>query len=438
MNRLPDFSQMSVAVFGDVMLDRYWDGQTSRISPEAPVPIVHINPSKTKECLGGAGNVALNMVALGAKVSLFGLCGFDQAGDILEQQLCSRGIDTHLFRVKDLPTVTKLRILSLQQQMLRLDFEEVFANADHSELLNDFLAHLENNRPDMIILSDYAKGTLANPQLLIQAARRLNIPVLVDPKRQDFSAYHGAALITPNFKEFEAVVGTCADEAAINARGMGLINDHDLEGLLITRGAEGMTLLRRHQPPLHLHAKAREVYDVTGAGDTVVAVFAAALACKTSWDFATVLANTAAAIVVGKVGAANVTREELASELKATLHPPSASKIIPLKAAANLMALGHAAGEKIALFAEHFDLLTVDILERLRAAKSAGHQLMVAISTDETISQITGAPPIHPLEARISVIAALRVVDWVFAGTTQEIAHLLPDILCVEQPLVIG
>lgn len=431
MNHLPDFTRARIAVFGDVMLDKYWGGNTSRISPEAPVLIVHVK--NRKECPGGAGNVALNIASLGAKVSLFAHCGADEAGDTLAIQLRERGINAQLLRLADIPTVTKLRVLSVHQQLLRLDFEEIQANPDQSALISSFIDHLSMDRPDTIILSDYAKGTLSDPQTLIQAARAANIPVLVDPKRDDFSAYRGATLITPNYKEFEAVVGPCHDDDMIHTRGFNLLVSHDLAGLLITRGEKGMTLLRQHHAPFHLPAQAREVFDVTGAGDTVVATFAAAMACNADWEFATTLANAAAAIVVGKVGAAAVTPAELSQHLESSVSRPqnAAAKILSPQNAITALTEARAKAKKIAIVADFFDMLNPEHLANFNAATKDADLVVAIIYDDNAFTESYN--PIHSLEARISVLSALRMVDWVVPANAWEADELVesvePDVL---------
>ena len=314
---LPDFSAGRVLIAGDVMLDRYWQGPTHRISPEAPVPVVKVERDEYRA--GGAGNVALNIAALGARAALVGMIGNDEAGRLLAERVRAAGVDAHLLEVPGHPTITKLRVISRHQQLIRLDFEENFARAECAGIDTEFAAALPGC--GAVVLSDYGKGTLSEVAGLIDIARVAGLPVVVDPKGTDFARYRGATLLTPNLSEFEAVVGHCADEATLRARGEALRGELDLQALLITRSERGMTLLRADQPPLDLPTRARDVFDVTGAGDTVVAVLAAGLACGQPLAEATALANLAAGIVVGKLGTATVSRAELAAALADTAAP---------------------------------------------------------------------------------------------------------------------
>ncbi len=304
---MPPFDRARVLVLGDIMLDRYWEGPTSRISPEAPVPVVRVE--RITDRPGGAGNVALNVTALGAAAELGGYTGEDEMADSLQDMLGGAGVSCRFTRVAGRPTATKLRVISRQQQLIRLDFEDTAPAAagpgladSHGASLADFGA---------VVLSDYAKGALADPQPLIAAARAAGVPVLVDPKSADFARYRGASLLTPNLQELEAVVGSCSGEAELVARGGALMAELELGALLVTRGERGMTLLQPGQQELHLPARAREVYDVTGAGDTVIAVLGAALAAGATLPVAVALSNIAASIVVGKLGTATVSAPEL-------------------------------------------------------------------------------------------------------------------------------
>ena len=271
---IPDFHKARVLVFGDVMLDRYWGGPTSRISPEAPVPVVKIQDTENRA--GGAGNVALNIAVLGSGVDLLGITGNDDNASLLEGLLQKSGVECRFQRHPLNPTITKLRIISRQQQLIRLDFEEAFDATDLTSLYQAFEERVA--QAGVVILSDYGKGALSNPQKLIQAAKRQQVPVLIDPKGTEFEKYRGATLITPNLSEFEAVVGRCADDEILVAKARTLIQDYDFEAVLVTRSEKGMTLVQKGAEPFHLPTRAREVYDVTGAGDTVISVLAAALA----------------------------------------------------------------------------------------------------------------------------------------------------------------
>ncbi|MDH5785943.1 MAG: D-glycero-beta-D-manno-heptose-7-phosphate kinase, partial [Chromatiales bacterium] len=289
------------------MLDRYWQGETSRISPEAPVPVVRVE--QIEERAGGAGNVALNIAALGGKAVVQGLTGQDEAADALARTLQGAGVACHFERLEGYPTITKLRVLSRHQQLIRLDFEDGFPGCDLSGLQQRFADQVSDAA--VVVLSDYSKGALREAATLIELARAAGKPVVIDPKGTDFTPYRGATVITPNMHEFEAVVGHCADDDEVVQKGEVLRDELGLEALLITRSEKGMTLLQRGEEPLHIPTKAREVYDVTGAGDTVVSVLAASLAAGSSLREATVLANVAAGVVVGKLGTATVSVAEL-------------------------------------------------------------------------------------------------------------------------------
>ena len=304
---IPDFTRARVLVAGDVMLDRYWTGPTQRISPEAPVPVVRIQKNESRP--GGAANVALNTAALGVKTRLLGVVGRDEPAKLLRDGLDGQGVVTAFLESQDKPTITKLRVLSRNQQLIRLDFEDNFAVLESAGIEQAFEAALDGS--GALVLSDYGKGTLAQVGSLIRVAREHRVPIVVDPKGTDFGRYCGATVLTPNLAEFEAVVGHCSDEAALRERGEALREALDLEALLVTRSERGMTLLQKGQVPLDLATRARDVFDVTGAGDTVVAVLGAGLACGLSLADATAFANLAAGVVVGKLGTATVSIDEL-------------------------------------------------------------------------------------------------------------------------------
>jgi D-beta-D-heptose 7-phosphate kinase/D-beta-D-heptose 1-phosphate adenosyltransferase len=293
------------------MFDRYWHGATTRISPEAPVPVVKVENDEYRA--GGAGNVALNAASLGAAVSLTGLVGQDEAARLLAEKLSTGGVQCCLVEVPEHPTITKLRVVSRHQQLIRLDFENDFTATKTTGIEKCFAVLLDT--AGAVVFSDYGKGTLAQVAGLIGAARGRALPVVVDPKGTDFGRYRNASVITPNMGEFEAVVGACPDEATLRERGEALREHLSLEALLITRSERGMTLIQKGQPPLDLPTHARDVFDVTGAGDTVVATLGVCLAGGLDLPRATRLANVAAGIVVGKLGTTAVSRAELAEAL---------------------------------------------------------------------------------------------------------------------------
>ncbi len=294
-------------VVGDVMLDRYWFGDVERISPEAPVPIVKV--ARNEERPGGAGNVARRAAALGAQVMLISVVGDDEAGRTLERLLAAARVRTSLHRDATLPTTVKLRVIGRQQQLLRIDFETVPSH----EILATKLADYERVFPefDAVVLSDYGKGGLAHIERMIEQARARNIPVLVDPKGEDYHRYHGATLLTPNRAEFRQVAGSWRTEAELASKAQQLRAELALDALLITRAEEGMSLFT-DAGFLNFPAEAREVYDVSGAGDTVIATLGALLGAHADLASAVRIANQAAGIVVGKLGTAVVHPDELA------------------------------------------------------------------------------------------------------------------------------
>lgn len=425
---MPHFDRAHVLVVGDVMLDRYWHGGTSRVSPEAPVPVVKVNQVEDRP--GGAGNVALNIAALGAGASLIGVIGKDEAGSVLQSRLKAAGICTDFQVSNNKPTITKLRVVSRHQQLLRMDFEEPFDAADSSDFLTKARALIPHM--DAVLLSDYAKGSLQDCQSLIALARQASVPVLVDPKGSDFARYRGATLLTPNLVEFESVVGRCRTEQEIAAKGAVLMQQFDLQGLLVTRGENGMTLLRPQQPEMHLPARAREVFDVTGAGDTVIAVLAAVIAAGQSMPEAVAQANLAAGIVVGKLGTATVS----GPELRRAIQTEQGSERGVVSEEQLLIAIedARASGEKIVFTNGCFDIIHAGHVGYLEEARLQGNRLIVAVNSDASIRRIKGeGRPINPVDRRMAVLAGLESVDWVlhFNDDTPErlLRSIKPDVL---------
>jgi rfaE bifunctional protein kinase chain/domain len=296
-----------VLVVGDVMLDRYWFGEVERISPEAPVPVVHV--AKREDRLGGAANVARNIVSLGAQATLVGVVGQDEAATQVRHLLKEAGIATHLVSDPDHPTTLKMRVLGRQQQLLRIDFEEK-PGAEMLAAMQQQIAPLLDAH-DVVVLSDYAKGVLAQVEILISMARAKGLPVLVDPKGSNYARYHGATLVTPNRSEMQQAVGHWHSEQELDARAQALRAELGLEALLVTRSEQGMTLFTEHGRD-HVEAQAHEVFDVSGAGDTVLATLAVMRATGMQWPDAMRWANKAGGIVVGKLGTSIVTQGELA------------------------------------------------------------------------------------------------------------------------------
>ncbi|KAE9528467.1 bifunctional D-glycero-beta-D-manno-heptose-7-phosphate kinase/D-glycero-beta-D-manno-heptose 1-phosphate adenylyltransferase HldE [Testudinibacter aquarius] len=422
------FKQAKVLVLGDVMLDRYWFGATNRISPEAPVPVVRVQ--NNEERAGGAANVAMNIASLNVEVKLLGLTGQDEAGLALEKMLQQQRINCDFVALNTHPTITKLRILSRHQQLLRLDFEENFHDVESAVLLQKLQGAIAQS--GALVLSDYGKGTLNAVQQMIQVAKQANVPVLIDPKGTDFERYRGATLLTPNLSEFEAVVGHCVDEQAIQQKGLQLIADYQLEALLVTRSEKGMTLLRPNAEPFHLPTEAKEVFDVTGAGDTVISVLATAIADGRSLEEACYLANVAAGIVVGKLGTSTVTPVELEN----AIHHRGETGFgimdeVQLKSS---VAEAKERGEKIVMTNGCFDILHPGHVSYLENARKLGDRLIVAVNSDESVKRLKGeSRPINSLAARMAVLAGLSSVDWVveFKEDTPQrlIGEILPDLL---------
>ena len=426
--QLPDFSNANVLVVGDLMLDRYWTGPTGRISPEAPVPVVKIDGIEDRP--GGAANVALNAAALGAQVTLLGLSGDDESANLLQQKLSSLGVVCDFVRLASFDTITKLRVMSRNQQLIRLDFEKNFTEADKTPLLESFEQQLA--KIDLVVFSDYDKGCLSRVQDMIQIARKHRKPVVVDPKGNDFSKYAGATLLTPNMSEFNQIVGECCDELDLVAKANKLAENLSLDALLVTRSEKGMTLLQKGVSELHLPAKAKEVYDVTGAGDTVISTLAVSLAAGAELSDACALANAAASIVVGKLGTSTVSVSELAEAVCEEKNPGRGV----MTEQQLLIAVNGAkqSGKKIVMTNGCFDILHAGHVSYLENAGALGNKLIVAVNSDESVKRLKGdGRPINNLERRMAVLAGLAAVDWVvpFSEDTPErvISEILPDIL---------
>lgn len=429
MNQIvQSFEAAHVLIVGDVILDRYWYGSTGRISPEAPVPVVHVKDTEDRP--GGAGNVAINVTSLGASATLIGLTGADAEATTLHQQLLARKVSCVFSQSAEIKTVTKLRILSQQQQLIRLDFEDPASVQQADGLLADFEAQLQ--QADVVVLSDYAKGALMDAGRFIEKARAAGKQVLVDPKGNDFSRYHGASLITPNLKEFEAVVGPSSSDEELASKAIKLCQSLELGALLVTRSEQGMTLVQADGSVTHLPARAREVFDVTGAGDTVIGTLAASLAAGHGLVHATALANVAAGIVVGHVGAASVTWQEL----EAALHEyvVDSNKSLSEEDLVKAIEAARLRGETIVMTNGCFDILHAGHVQYLDEARSLGDRLIIAVNDDASVSRLKGPQrPVNGLQNRCRVLAALSAVDWVipFSEDTPEriINRVIPDVL---------
>ncbi|SPZ20733.1 Bifunctional protein hldE [Providencia rettgeri] len=425
---LPDYKQAGVLVVGDVMLDRYWHGPANRISPEAPVPVVKV--TMVEERPGGAANVAMNIASLGANSRLVGLTGIDDAAKALTKNLNAVQVRCDFVAIPTHPTITKLRVLSRNQQLIRLDFEEGFENVDVAPVLE----RIEQALPHIgaLVLSDYAKGALTHVEKMIALANKANVPVLIDPKGNNFERYRGATLLTPNMSEFEAIVGPCKNNQDVEEKGMKLLQSLELKALLITRSEQGMSLIRRDEAPLHLPTQAQEVFDVTGAGDTVIGVLAASIASGRPLHEACALANAAAGVVVGKLGTSTVSPIELENAIRG--RADTGFGVMTESELKQAVENARLRGERVVMTNGCFDILHAGHVSYLANARKLGDRLIVAVNSDASTRRLKGETrPVNPLEQRMTVLGALGAVDWVVAfeeDTPQRlIAEVLPDIL---------
>jgi D-beta-D-heptose 7-phosphate kinase/D-beta-D-heptose 1-phosphate adenosyltransferase len=429
LTNISKLTNSKVAVVGDIMLDKYLYGSAGRISPEAPVAVVKINHTEFRP--GGAANVAMNIAALGSTARLFGVIGDDAAGKELLACLPAE-VGENLSVITGFQTITKTRVISRSQQLIRLDREEI------ANTTPQFLDHLRMKQvfaeSNAIILSDYGKGVLSTPDVIIKLAQELKTPILVDPKREDFDAYTGATMITPNLKEFEQVVGACNGFNHLIEKAFKLISICKIECLLITQGDQGMTLVEKSGRVTQLPAVAREVYDVTGAGDTVIACMGAAFAAGIEPPDAAYLANQAAGIAVSRLGAVVVTAADLAHQLQPSNANKTFTGVCTLSQLMELRAQARLRGEKVVFTNGCFDILHPGHVSYLQKARDLGNRLIIAVNTDDSVKRLKGPTrPINSLEDRMAVLAGLGAVDWVvpFAEDTpqQIIDKLLPDVL---------
>jgi len=391
------------------------------------VPVVHVH--ETDDRPGGAANVAVNLASLGASTRLVGVVGEDTAADDLEKILSQRDIVCEFARAADRPTITKTRVQSRGQQLIRLDQENAVAMPGDA-VVNALGKSLQ--KAGAVVLSDYGKGTLAEVRELIAVCRGADIPVLVDPKGTDFEKYNGASLLTPNQSEFEAVAGMCANDEELVSRARTMVDDLNLAALLVTRSEKGMLLIEAGAEPVFLSTQAREVYDVTGAGDTVIATLAGAVACGQDLPSAAALANLAAGLVVRKIGVASVTP----GELSAALHQrgQGGRGLVDVDELLAMVAESHDRDERVIMTNGCFDVLHAGHVAYLEEAKSIGDRLIVAVNDDDSVRRLKGeSRPINALEDRLLVLAGLAAVDWVvpFSEDTPAalISKVLPDVL---------
>ena len=424
---IPDFSRASILVAGDVMLDRYLFGGTDRISPEAPVPVVRVR--ETDDRAGGAANVAVNLASLGVNTTLIGVVGQDDEAAALKTVLKQQNINCRFEAVKNWPTTTKTRVQSRGQQLIRLDREEQ-GEAGSDALLGSLQKALKS--ASAVVLSDYGKGALGDVSAMIDLCQNANIPVLVDPKGSDFDKYRGATVLTPNQSEFESVVGVCESDDDLVARARTVISELELGALLMTRSEKGMLLVEASDEPVFLSTRAREVFDVTGAGDTVIAVLAGALASGESLAAAAALSNFAAGLVVRKIGVASVSP----SEIRAALHQrgQGGRGLVTEVDLAAMVSEAKLQSESIVMTNGCFDFLHAGHVAYLEEAKSLGDRLIVAVNDDESVRRLKGdGRPVNALQDRMAVLAGLAAVDWVVPFSEDTPARLiqmmLPDVL---------
>lgn len=425
--RLIQIPAARVLVVGDLILDRYWHGSTTRISPEAPVPVVRVQ--NAEERLGGAANVAANVASLGTACVLVGAVGDDADGERLVELCRAQGIEADVVVRSAEATTVKLRVVSQHQQLIRLDFEQDVVDARSAAVVEAAACHLA--KCDVAVVSDYAKGAVTRVPDIIAAADRCGVPVVVDPKGADFSRYAGARLVTPNLREFEAVAGPAKENDTIARQARTLCREHDLGAILVTRGEAGMSLVPRDGEAVHLEAEALDVFDVTGAGDTVCAVTATALAAGNDLADAVRLANVAAGLVVARLGTATVQCTELDAALARRV---AGGGVLDRARLLEKIAAARRRGETIVMTNGCFDVLHAGHVRYLEEAATLGDRLVVAVNDDASVRGLKGdGRPLNPLASRMDVLVALGAVDWVvpFAGATPAalIADVLPDVL---------
>jgi D-beta-D-heptose 7-phosphate kinase / D-beta-D-heptose 1-phosphate adenosyltransferase len=428
------FGRPQVLVVGDVMLDKYIWGEVERISPEAPVPV--LRAARQSQQPGGAANVAMNLVGLGTRVTLLGFGGGDDDQRALETRLAAAGVNVSIFACPGVPTTSKLRVLAGHQQLLRLDNEPQRADFNGSADLLLQRAMAELTAAAVLVLSDYAKGLLSERvcRALIAEARRLQIPVVVDPKGHDFTRYRGATTICPNAKELAAVTGESASELKwLLPAGQKMVAALNLQHMLVTLGEKGIAILRQ-ESQAHVPAAAREVFDVSGAGDTVVAVVAAAIAARLPIEMAVQMANVAAGIVIGQVGTVPIQREELLGVLSRQIEDDPEGKLMPLDLLRARVAGWRSRGLRVVFTNGCFDLLHVGHVTLLEQARRMGDRLIVGVNSDRSVRRLKGRQrPVVREHDRAQVLAALAAVDAVVvfdeATPLRLIEALRPDIL---------
>lgn len=424
----------NILVVGDLILDQYIWGRVDRISPEAPIQVFSVESEDMR--LGGAGNTIRNLVSLGARVSCLGLTGNDSYGKILRDFLAELSVDlTGLFTDEDRPTTIKSRLLAKNQQVLRIDREKVHKIGPSLEgKMKEFLEKPLGDL-DLILISDYGKGLLTDSflQKIIQKARETHLPLLVDPKGRNYLRYRGATAVTPNqYEAQEATAIVYEDEHSLERMALWLMDKLELEAAVITLGSQGVYLQLKDGYKKLFPARARSVYDVTGAGDTVIASLAVMIASGVSFQEAVPFANCAAALVVEKLGVVSVTPEEMLE--RAQRDSPLVKKVLSLEKASQMVKIARQEGKKVVFTNGCFDLLHTGHLQYLDYARSLGDILIIGLNSDESIREIKGKNrPFLPLDIRLSVLTALEMVDGIVVFETSTpidmIETLRPDIL---------
>lgn len=425
-----DFSKESILVVGDVMLDRYYLGKVHRISPEAPVPVVKVN--EVKNTIGGAGNVVNNITHLGARSCLIGAVGKDSDGRIINQLLKKLGVQSCMIET-GAPTITKVRVIGDHQQVVRLDFEEGVVLADKS--IKKFKEHINKviNSIDIIIISDYGKGMCSDDvcRYIIHKSNGKGITCIVDPKGKDWHKYKGASIITPNLKEMSDALGVSIqnEDNAIEKHGREIIKKFQIEHLLVTRSDKGMTYISKEKT-FHVPAEAKEVYDVSGAGDTVVATLAVALAHKIELIDAVKLANKAAGIVVTKFGTAPIEHRELINSINGI----TKNKIMPHGSLLKTLKELKMKHQRIVFTNGCFDIIHRGHVTYLREARKLGDILIVGVNSDGSVRKLKGKNrPLNNELDRMEILASLEFVDYVVLFKEETPYNLIkairPDIL---------
>ncbi|MDA1074570.1 MAG: bifunctional D-glycero-beta-D-manno-heptose-7-phosphate kinase/D-glycero-beta-D-manno-heptose 1-phosphate adenylyltransferase HldE [Proteobacteria bacterium] len=429
---LPSLKNTRILVVGDVMLDRYWYGTAARVSQEAPVPVVNVD--RVEDRPGGAANVALNIVSLGARCTLIGLVGNDEAAESLRSTLDAAGVECDFVVQPDWPSIVKLRVISQRQQLLRTDFEKPLKAPELHNAMQALLAKVAEHiqRANSVVIEDYDKGTISDPASLIAVARNAGVAVVVDPKLKPLSVYAGASIVKPNQIEFEASEGASTSEQDMVDKGHALCVEHNIDALVVTQGGDGMTVILADATHHHVPGRPVDVFDVTGAGDTAAATLA--ITASLGWDVhdCAKLANIASSLVVAKLGTATVSGPELAVAVRRAGHTDRG--VVSLTHLIESVESARLAGDKIVFTNGCFDILHAGHVAYLEEARALGERLVVAINDDASVTRLKGrGRPVNSLERRARVLAGLSSVDWVvgFAEDTPEnlLGLIKPDVL---------